>query len=659
MALRTKSIQYALPLQSSSIAVNTIRPFAPIQVFVPETGSRTFTSCFVNVFIEDAGSSASPTSFRVAAAVTSSGTTAVVDSTGPGAAVTGTSTTSGESQCWMLLRDTTALFNTAMGSVSSSAYFWLSTLVPVNATQYAAAKLTLSYEYDDVANTRIKTVRIPLQSYTGSLPATLLEVGQPNQIPALDSFLPEANKVYRDIFFEIEGNDQCNSTTNTALMYTTDNEAEQSGSGTLVQTLASARYFYTCVKPTASMNKNTTHAWKLRTQATAGGTFDCVSTVLHVTYEYDHAASSKVINSLMIIAADDVGYMGGNIATSGSRFNRDIIINEPGPIQLVQSGIKYYFIESGVLGFMPTCGSQTEKKYVFPARTSTCGCNATLMRIDSSSLQGLGINNFNRGANDLLVNWYRTGSNFGELGSNLSALLYLNYTSSISSQPGGDANHAQTRFDLLLPNTGPKALFITSSWAPYMSSGTQNRYWLMSYGFLIYSWIPSTTNNASGLALTCQIKPNEGAGKGWESLYSGIYESDPELGVMVTVARARDSFKRHNKEPDVNRLYITQSREYRFSTSNLSFVNGYGMYTYHTINYHLSGSVSGYTGGGDGIDIKFFNSLDNIFVLSSSTIATGKFSDIWYDNTIPLYAVAYQDATHLGRSAPFTASGTP
>src|SRR5690606_36061901 len=86
--------------------------------------------------------------------------------------------------------------------------------------------LYVTYQYDDTSTTQIKTVFIPLDSATGAAPtgAGATEIGT-NQVPNLDSELPEASKTYRDIFFLAEGNESSTSTAAFTLAFSLDAEA--------------------------------------------------------------------------------------------------------------------------------------------------------------------------------------------------------------------------------------------------------------------------------------------------------------------------------------------------------------------------------------------------------------------------------------------------
>ena len=153
---------------------------------------------------------------------------------------------------------------------------------------------------------------------------------------------------------------------------------------------------------------------------------------------------------------------------------------------------------------------------------------------------------------------------------------------------------------------------------------------------------------------------NEGfLGYGWNPAYAGTISADGEIGPMMVIARLRDYFQRFPTDPDSTRLQPGRNRFFSIDSSTTSWVTGFFFATYHTIDYTLTGSISGSSGDGSGINVDFFRSDNDDYIATTTTTTGGQFQALWYDNNIPLYAVARQDDTHVGRSANSTASGVP
>jgi hypothetical protein len=211
MALREKTIEYAFNFSSGSLASNTLLQFSDITLHIPESSGRTFLDVIMVVECKDAQTGAG--SLSVANLGLQLGAAAVQSQS-----VSSTITNSGEHQTWIFTRNFGSYFNTNFGTGTSQTCNARITLTaPVTAGH--SVKLIITYRYDDTGQTtRVKTVRIPLGSYTAALTNTLANLGT-NRIPALDTFLPEAGKVYRNIWFEISANSAIASTTTTTLQF--------------------------------------------------------------------------------------------------------------------------------------------------------------------------------------------------------------------------------------------------------------------------------------------------------------------------------------------------------------------------------------------------------------------------------------------------------
>lgn len=651
MAIRTKTIEYSL-VDSRSIGASITRSFDPLIVYIPETGSRSFRSCFLDIFAQD----------NVPTATTITGWK-FMSRVGTGTPISRSTTVSitntGENMSFVWTHDVTPEFSSSFGATSLSNSFQFGMVVTGSATSNASAKLYCTYDYDDTGNTRVKTITIPMDSYVYTASATgsgrLIDT-----IPSLNTYLPEANKVYRDISFEMWGNDGLFATGSAvagqiSASYVLDNNTHGvSGSGPIITTQVSARYFRYIWNQT-QLDTSTTHSLYIKTQ-NASILFPCIAAACKVTYEYDHAASDKVMNCIALSAADDSGFMGGPSSSSRSRFSREFMVQEP-QVTMSRCGIYHSFIDSGQLTFVPSVTqsgyTQSVRSYNIPAIV-TCGGWVLGTRFDAGSLGGQGMN-VTRGKNTLINDWYRTSSAAGSIGSNYSAIAYINYESGKSSQSGGDANHAQIRRWFYSPvQTFALRTLTTSS----ISLAESASYWLTSLGLWLYTYQNLAGSNIAFVVNT--TGSDEGnIGQGWNAPYAGTYTSDAEIGPMWSIARMRDLFRKYPNDPDTTLLIPTRNRFYSVDSSTAIGSTGHFFATYHTFQYTLTGSISGSTGDGSGVQVNFHRSDNDEEVANATTVAGGSFNRTWYDNTIPLYAVARQDDTHVGRSANSTASGTP
>lgn len=627
MALRTKTIEYAFPSRTTSVASATRYDWSAITLYIPETSSRTFRSVILEIGIRG--------NETVAASITAwllgikLGAAAFSDVT-----TTLTLTNSGDQQSHVFTRDVTSYFTTNFGAGSSQTCQAGVTITGI-ATVPAYAKLIITYEYDDsAATTRVKTVRIPLESNTAQLTATLASIGS-NQIPALDTFLPEASKVYREVWFESYYNDGGNSTTSFALALALDAEAEVTR-GSLQQTLNTA-VFGKDIWVRNDMTTNAVHDFKARSNAVASR-FSLLSVVLYVTYEYNHSTSTSIINSLVMPFADDCGFVGNTTAADKSRFARMVRIEEPGTITMVQSGCLCFCIHSGTVNLSLLAGAQTARTYALTAGSTQSGPYAVAHRIDSGSGGGAW-GTLARGRNT--INFDRYSDAVGA-GSNFGALLFLNYTSGKHTDGDGAHNHStcwslfdmnnamSTQRDISAPNR----LFNIPETSYYITGLSTE---------LIGTVLASGT---FGGCFEAELGSGEGAQAGWDTLQSWTYISDAEVGVLWMIAASRDNFNRWTGSPE-GLMDIETTRQYRVCNPDAIDVGGRSWLTYHSIATTVSGTISGSGGGTVNLELHDYNGNK---ILSTSRVGDGAYSFTWLDDVDNVYVTAYESAIYKGMS---------
>jgi hypothetical protein len=656
MSLRSKTIEYAFKSDSmtGSFASAAVRDFQPITIIIPETGSRSFLSCFTRVYAQ--WEAVNITAYRIQCGVGTG-----LDTTGEGAAQTQAITNTGEQSPLILSRDVTSLFasSSAFGAGQTSSYMSMSVSITGPASSVCFAKVYITYTYDDVASSdsRIKTVRIPIESFSGSLAFATTRSFQ--SLPALDTWLPESNKSFCDIHLDVIGNTCPAAGTVVSSLSSVVGGTKRQIAGLIPGTGASAAWFYYNQK---------LPDWPTSTPVSFGmyqsgsALFDSCAPILVVTYCYSASLSPRVMNSVLLGMADEKGYMGGPVLGDKSAFSREFFIEEPNP-SLSQSAVLFSFIDAGALAPRIFCGSQPQKTYTIAAQT-VCGGFNVLHRIDDSgSVRTEGFT-FGRGKNNITTNWYRTTNAAGSYGTFVSSMLYLNYASDTSSQSGNAENHLSTRFEYLTRLTGSAINLREFVTASNINSGSMNmadipetNYYLNGVGYII-DYMQGAAASAFSLSALQVTGANANIGDGWRDLFSGQYASDAEFGVIQIYARAGDEFRKFSEDPDSDLLRIEIPRKYRWvSTATGQVGSAYMYYTYHTIKYDISGTISGYSGSASGLAVNLHRSDTEKYRYTVYSDANGAFSGSWYDNTIPMYAHVFQDATHVGRSADITASG--
>ena len=632
MTLRTNHLEYAFTSNDNPLAAGTRFDFTAITLTIPENVSRTFRSVIIQVTCR--GTETTPTTLTSWLLGIKLGAVAFNDVT-----VSDAITNSGEQQVFHFNRDVTSYFNTNFGSAATQ-----TCQVGVNfgalGVTSITAKLLITYEYDDVTQvTRAKTVRIPLESPTGALTTTLTEIGT-NQVPNLNSFLPEATKSYKCVWFEISVNEGVTTgTADATLNLALDSEAA-APDGIHENGLSSA-CFYQYIWVRNDMTTSVTHAFKAATSNTAMP-FNHLCVVLCVTYTYDHTASTTIINSLMLPWSTVVP--GGPLAADAGKIRVPIYIAEPATITLVQSAVFWGFTTIGeVTSPVLAIGAQANRTYT-NAGTVICGMMALMQRIDSGSAQGAALT-LARGLNNIDIKPHTTDAT--ERGFASSGFVYLNYTSGKSS--AGAAVHNHTICQSLMDTAADATVRDSSSLAFIIPEA--NRF-VNAFGIEVpinaIDVIRCYTVQAERLA-------NEGPGDGWEDIASYVMESDPEGGVYLWRASASRSFARSNTESDTNRLGIASARKWRIAgTQPVGKMSMRLWLTYHSITFNVTGSVSGSDGTTVTINLSNRDS-DGVFAagekLSSTTrVGDGAFTIPWFDDTSQKFIEA-KDSTRFGRSA--------
>lgn len=646
MALRTKTIEYAFPFVTASTATATARDFTSITVYIPEA-SPTFRSVTLECTTVDNVTTAA----NVTAVLMGISLAAVARND---ATVTQTITNSGENQSFIFTRDVTSYFtsNWTGTNMACGVRLTVTGVAAINST----AKLLITYEYNDTAaTTRIKTVKIPMDGNNGNLNDILTNMGGlANQYPNLDTFLPESSKVYRDIFFETYGHTNANADSNGVALNLRFDGATTLASGLFEDQLISDRWFKRIDKLLGSVTTNAPHNVEASV-TNISSNFPCLCGVLVVTYEYDHAASTTIMNSLQLPVLDEAGLIGGTAAADESRYQRTVSIQEPGTITLAQSGIMATYIDSGGVTINLAVGGQADRTYTQPASVR-CGGLTIMRRIDSGGVGGVAGITLARGENTFTVDYYSTSATAGNIGTNFSAMLFLNYTSGKAAD--GDGAHNHTTVWVARPNaTGNLVhrLQFTPATVPVIPEAD---YWLTNSGFEMYLMRSGTGAAALGLAFLAEINAGESYGAGWLDIYSSMYATDAEIGTSVTFTRSRSLFKRWPGDPDTSRLDIEASRNFRFdcNVSAATLWQSKQYVTYHSISQPISGTISGSAGGT--VQIRAFRTDTDEEVGSTSRTGNGSYSMTWLEDTVPVYVVAYETSTLKGTSQRAVAGST-
>lgn len=653
VANAVKTVEYAFATSGSNIATNTTLAtstrynFTLIGINIPETTSRTFKSVILEIYYRDAFTTVYNVSGWRIGITCGSNAASDVDYTPTAQGNTG------DHETTALIRDVTDYFNSNFGtsaSQSCQASFVVSTATAAN-VENITAKLYITYEYEASGSRSIKTVRIPIQSASAALTTGAIEIGTggtnaapANQIPALDTFLPETNKTYISTWFEAFCNDGGAATTdfkanyqiNTGTIAPRTHLEQALSTGTFYHDIWLIKYNNGSGTITDAYTISASAASAFKAYADLATRFDVFGGIYNVTYEYD-STSASVMNSIMLPLDSAPSFIASTTGSNANYISKDIWIVEPN-ITLAQSGILLYVQSPAASTLNIASGSQTARPYGLTALVNSGG-HALVHRIDHNSGVSL-----ERGKNTINLTAYTSSA---ATANSLVGFVYLNYTS--SSATGGEAchNHTTIWFNSSQIASGTVATHnIITTDLQRTPVVYPSNYFLNGLAHRIGSRFGAA---AEGITLVTEKLSGEFNGNGWNFLDTWVHQNDGELSIYTQIAACLDSFNQ-----DINhkgKLNIESNREYRiyFSTAANFWLMTY--VTYHCNTFTISGSFVNPNGSGSNVVVDIYRASDNYWSGSVLSTSSGSYSALVFDNVYPYFASASQDATHIGRSA--------
>ena len=624
MATRLKTTEWWFP-SGTTLVDATDTNLTQITVYLPES-SKTFKKVMLEVMAHDRNTTLGNIS-RNQLSLSVAGSAYTVQNS------TQLLTNGGEQQTVLFSADFTALFTSSFTSTSHTVDARVlldsSVTTPLSpAFNNVTARLVITYEYDDTSSTQIKTVRIPLNAPVSTL-ATSKPGTATDTIPALDTELPEASKVYRQTVLVAQGNDNAASTDITLSMavesssFTSDSYEHGSNVAMFIRN-----------NSIQSFTTSTTRGFYIWGSA---ANFNHFQVWLVVTYEFDATSSNDTFVSLMLPISMD-SPMGGTTSSDYQRATRALWIQETGIVAKQQACYLFWDQLNAISGLNMRIGTGSFVTYT-DAAAVLAGSNAAMIRNDSAF-------SLARGNNTLNVDAYRTDTI--DLGNNVCGFFIINYTADKPSGGYGAANHT---VEWPLSVTGTGAPSVQTTLAAQAITIPESDYFITAFGTSC-KYIPNGTNIVQGNIVQVERLSGEG-GIIWEPAYADLAGTDGETGVYHSYSQARDLFLRFPGDTmgHESRLDFETSRRWRWAVGNgvAAFGQLAAIFTYHTITYTVSGSVTGSAGGTVYIDLIRDGAPLEILKTTTRT-GNGSYSFTWYDNTIEVYTSAYEDSTHVGRS---------
>jgi len=616
MATRVKTIEFATTTTITTLASATNKDLAgSTSIYIPET--PTFKSVVLYIDCTNDISSTSAASLTLPVIGITLGLASISTST-----LVNPLSNSGEKEAWTFSRDVTSYFTTNWIGPNMT---WSARVnfTGMNTNNHAA-KIIITYEYEDTSSTHIKTIRIPIESTRTLLTTPWQTLGGATAIPSITNFdvspyLPETGITIRQIFLEMWGNNGMNATTD----YTWQTRIN---GGTAINTsrqeaaLNSAIWTHSIIDIT---NQDLTSARSLECVSNnVTNRFCTIGGMIVVTYEFDPTASTRIYNSLMLGAVDTSGWIGGITEADKGIWERNIYIEEPGTLTMKESALCLFQNDNSGYIFNVRVSGDTSAQTTFQSYTNTagavqCGNYSMTHRIDVNGQKGQAGISLKKGKNLYRVLFY---SNTAQAGWNLSGFLILNYIS--DKHIDGVAAHTHSVYQHVTDNPSTGSRVNTS--AQVLPSMPETYYNLVGFLFWVNYNIAATTDiNFTVDAEVVSTDTIQG-GDGWVSLYQGTSRSDNENMNGWVYAAARNNFTRWYGDPDPERLDLKIARKYRLSSGGIETGTMGYWYTYNSITYMISGTCTGFSGDGSGIGIDIFRkntTTNDDLILNLTTIA--------------------------------------
>jgi hypothetical protein len=637
----------------SVFTVGNLYDFGGAMTFdIAETSSRTIRSALVRISWHPDDSTPNIQT-RVSCKLGSNAASYVLDSSldfGPGA--------DSRMHTGWIEADATSYFASNFGAGASESFLLQASITSaagghsstLGSHQNITGSVTVTYEYDDASlTTATKTVFIPIESPTSILSTSLTEVGT-NQVPELDTFCPEASKTFKEICFVLGGVSQLGNNNGTSHLYfALDAESDvDQGAHTDASTCGiGTRDIFHWVRN--DMTTSAVHALKVRTDSTSLAPFLHFGGYLAVTYTYNAATTTTVLNSLRIPVSMPECSLPAAVSGDSGTGVVDLWIEEPGSIALQQSAAQFLYVVNDTTDGWPIrlkVGSQSFRSYTGSGGTYT-GTHQIFHRFDSGSAGGAGLT-LARGKNRLVVEFYY-GTSTDPLYSGaiaaFSGMVILNYTSAKAAAGIGAHNHT-TCWPV---QTGLPSSLVTESNAsadgPIIPEADHfvNVVGLSADLFTTY---------AGSMGMAVEQLSGEREQEGWRHLRL-VHKTQSHSSYTEVHVDASGAFQRGSWDTDSDRLVVASARKYSFSINYSGKVAPVArLYlTYHSVTFAWAGTVvDGSATPQVGATVTLHRNDTGEIVGTATTDGSGNYSIPWFDDTVPVHSQVRISGSLLGRS---------
>lgn len=665
--LRTNEVRYAFDTRITDLATNTTlgtatrHNYAAITLTIPETSSRTFLSVRLRLTWRDRFTVANEaTGVRVGIKLGAAATDDLDR--------TFTLANTGDHVFYNWERDVTDYFNANFGAGATQtavASIAVATTAASNIGGSITACLIICYQYDDdVGTTRVKSIPIPIQSHHTTLTNVQQEIGTTggtgnapaSQIPALDTYLKEATKTYKQAFLESTANDESAAVTDITPFIQIDATAEVAR-GLIGQALQTTQpWLDILIYDTATFATNATHAVKMRADVTARMCF--AGSILWVTFTYDKSATTSItcVACVPITQAHDDS-QGLSLAESqlftladAQILIAELNVPETTPALMQSAAMLNYNVTSTVVG-SPTVAAGTQTGRLYTAVVSAGGEHPIIHRVDHNG--GAGSQwSLARGKNRLTFSIFDGAANTRHNLQHAYALIVYSADAPAAGPTAGTrmasfiagviATATATTIDF--PAASQRAANLGSVWS-LSAALIEGRNCMPGTGRLQFSMaFKAGEFDAVGWLTMVQVAGNFG-----ELLWNWFY---------FPFTR---SCNRHWLDLG-GKVLVTNTRR---TLLNASFVgmlaHWYQVLTFHNLSYTVTGTVTVggvNVGAGKSVEVFAKDSAGVTEHVTTTTTAAGGIFNCQVPDDYRTYFVTYVDGANLGRSVNGTAGVT-
>ena len=642
MAIRTNCIEYGWETDQGKTLSGSRFTSATKRIFIPEVSSRTFQNVILQYHARNDGldittaASAYTVSIQIDNNPSQSFTTQTLSNSNP------------EQISFSYYFSASAYFQTYFTSSTHNVTCFAKNISGPNSIGQTF-KLISTYAFNDTNTvSSIKTVRLPINSITASaLTTTEVYLGNYTaSIPALDTYLPEISKSYKDIFIEYHSNDAATATTNFNLKTRIDTNASASRF-TVSQSLQSSPYYYDIQTLSGSINTATTHSIRVASSLTSRFTGLCG--ILTATYEYDYTGSTTILNSNIYSLGEPLLMYGNDKNTA---YKKTFYIPEDPPITLKRSGVMLFPMGLTTKNLNISTNTQSFAQYPMTTGTIITGVFPIIHQIDGTGSAITTPISLNTGSNEVTI--YNHNISTLSAGGHVmnGGILFLNYESSVGTNKPLEhtktiisspilSNYFGGGASSFFYNSYTSSLLVTES--KYFISDLTNYYVHLlgkSANVPIYSIMQATCFYSGSDAYMANVNPIQIGTMAWANgaRFEFVISSHDMTNQIV---RYPGQFiSRNNPKIDVTQGHVYSHRNINVTSNAVPVISHLQYSTYYTKTFAITGSIQNYSGSGADIPITVYDYDSGQELFSTQSLANGNINATWYDRHTNLLLIA-------------------